>query len=376
MNQRSQRQKQQLLGQALELLNPRLPSMWSLDVVDREGGTSNPEAGARMMLELRGPSSTVALLCVVVLVSCEPKDARSLAEEARNGQEIGSSSLPLLVVAPWFSRRSQNLFTEAKINYFDLTGNISLALNEPVFYFQAGGSDRNPEPVDQAIAQVRGAKAGRLLRFLAEVKPPYSVSELASATSLTAGYVSRLLETLDREALIDRGPRGRVVRVDVVALLRRWAESYQVLRSNRANQFLAPNGIDSILKLLATDPPVADFAITGSFAAVRRAPVAAPSLLMIYCDDAGRFSRDLALLPTERGANVVLLEPADEGVFVDTEYEDGLPFVAPSQVVIDCLTGNGRMPAEGEALLEWMLAHLDDWQSGSINEHLSRTLVK
>ena len=29
-------------------------------------------------------------------------------------------------------------------------------------------------------------------------------------------------------------------------------------------------------------------------------------------------------------------------------------YVAPSQAVVDCLTGTGRMPAEGEAVLEWM----------------------
>jgi len=32
----------------------------------------------------------------------------------------------------------------------------------------------------------------------------------------------------------------------------------------------------------------------------------------------------------------------------------------------DCMTGNGRMPAEGEALLSWMAHHEDDWRATSL----------
>ena len=45
---------------------------------------------------------------------------------------------------------------------------------------------------------------------------------------------------------------------------------------------------------------------------------------------------------------------------------DGVTYAAPSQVVIDCLTGNGRMPAEGEALLAWMLENEVEWRDPAI----------
>ena len=41
-------------------------------------------------------------------------------------------------------------------------------------------------------------KAGRLLRLLVDAAPPYSGLELAKYAGVTAGYVSRLLEMLDR----------------------------------------------------------------------------------------------------------------------------------------------------------------------------------
>ena len=41
---------------------------------------------------------------------------------------------------------------------------------------------------------------------------------------------------------------------------------------------------------------------------------------------------------------------------------DGLTYVAPSQAAADCLTGNGRMPAEGDALLKWMMENESLWR--------------
>ena len=54
---------------------------------------------------------------------------------------------------------------------------------------------------------------------------------------------------------------------------------------------------------------------------------------------------------SEEGANVVLLSPFDPVAEERTSFEASLPYAAPSQVVVDCLTGNSRMPTEGEALV-------------------------
>jgi hypothetical protein len=65
------------------------------------------------------------------------------------------------------------------------------------------------------------------------------VRELAAAAGLTAGYVSRLLDTLDRDALVQRGRRGVVEDVDVAALLRAWAARYDVFKSEAVSSFVA-----------------------------------------------------------------------------------------------------------------------------------------
>lgn len=37
-------------------------------------------------------------------------------------------------------------------------------------------------------------------------------------------------------------------------------------------------------------------------------------------------------------------------------------YAAPSQVVVDLLTGHGRSHAEGQALLDWMEMNEDTWR--------------
>lgn len=112
--------------------------------------------------------------------------------------------------------------------------------------------------------------------------------------------------------------------------------------------------------------------MTGSFAAVRLAPVAASVLLLIYCDDPDLIVDALDLLPADSGANVGLLRPFDSVVGVRMNEGDGLRYVAASQAAVDCLTGTGRMPNEGEALLRWMTQDGSRWRLDSLGQEPER----
>jgi len=54
------------------------------------------------------------------------------------------------------------------------------------------------------------------------------------------------------------------------------------------------------------------------------------------------------------GANVLLLEPADDSAFEGATQLDGVWYASPSQVAADLLTSPGRGPNEGEELIEWI----------------------
>ncbi|HZK15387.1 MAG TPA: helix-turn-helix domain-containing protein [Solirubrobacterales bacterium] len=367
MTANSPTQETSLTDQAVAWLQTRLPGGWEIEASDFQAEQDQLRADAR--INLRGPNGTISTVIVEEKQSVSPRSVLSqLSPRIKTARSMGAH-LPLLVIAPWLSERTQELLAKEDINYLDLTGNAQLRIDNPPFFMQTTGAQRNPSPPKRAGAKLRGAKASRVIRLLLDVHPPYGVLEITEATGLNRGYVSRLLEALYRDGLIEREPRGPVESVDVPALVRRWVESYDTFRTNGAEGFIVAAGLERLLTRLAADPGLGTRAvITGSFAANRLAPIASPALLLLYYDSPQLLAAELDLLPAQEGANVMILKPFDPVVFDRTRIEEGLRYAAPSQIAVDCLGGNGRMPAEGEALLEWMAAEESSWRLSSLED--------
>jgi hypothetical protein len=94
------------------------------------------------------------------------------------------------------------------------------------------------------------------------------------------------------------------------------------------------------------------YALTGSIAANRIAPIAPARLAMLYVDGVEAAATALQVRPAEVGANVMLLSPFDDVVFERTWQDRGPTFVAVSQAAVDLMTGPGRAPSEAEAVVE------------------------
>lgn len=357
-----------LLVWAVDWLRGRLPPQWEVDV-SNWGPTPTPGSD-NAAVEVRA-SNVRATLAVETKRTLAPRDVDRLLGGVGRTLRALAPHVPILVVASWLSSRTRQLLSSEGINYLDQTGNASIRLDNPALFIQTEGAARDPSPGPRSKARVRGPKAGRLLRTLVDSRPPYGVRDLAEATGLAPGYVSRLLDALHDDALVERTRRGGIERVDIAGVLRRWAESYDVFKANEATAYLAPQGAAEALSRLTEGPVRADLAVTGSFAAVLLGPVAAPTLLAVYSEEPGALADRLGLLPADVGANVVLLRPFDPIVWERTQERGGMRYVAPSQTVIDCLTGNGRMPSEGEAVLSWMLANESEWRQPALTRRSS-----
>jgi hypothetical protein len=350
-----------LIERGIAWLRERLPETWELEFP--------AAADALPVATLRADGGYMASILLEPVESLSPRQASYLLQGFAKALRSINTGTVLLVVAPWLSPRTRAILAEEGINFVDLTGNALVRMRSPAVYLETVGETRNPAPKVRGKARLRGPRASRLIRLLADVRPPYGVRELAKAADLAPGYTSQLLETLFNEALVERSRRGQVVDVAVTELLRRWATTYSVLDSNEREAFIAPGGVDGLLPALTKAFAAgARAALTGSFAARRLAPVAAPALLLAYCDQPALLAQEMGLIRSEEGANVILLRPFDEVVWRRNAEEDGLRFAAPSQVAVDCLTGTGRMPAEGEALLEWMGTNERQWRLDSLAE--------
>lgn len=310
--------------------------------------------GARERLQIIAPDGRHNELILQREANLAPRQVLSLF-----GKE--SDKKPDLVVAPYLSPSVRRRLTEVGVGYVDATGNIRISIADPGLFIEATGADRDPNPKRRPSRSFTGAKAGQIIRALCTHKESWGVRNIAAVTGANPGYVSRLLASLDREALIERDKRGGVEQTNWQQLIRRWAESAPLKSRGLSRYCIAPRGLPAAMSPLQGSKH--QFAVTGSFATKRFASIAPSRLLHLYVDSIDEFCRDLKLTETEVGANVMLIEPKDLSILADAETDkEGMRWAPIVQVAADLLTSQGRGPAEGEALLGWMADNEEAWR--------------
>ena len=331
------------LDDTVEHLRALLPDDWNVTVAHRQ-----PDRG---IISIADDDGTEATVSVVTRHRLEPRDIERLP------QPDG----PVIVSAKWLSPRSRELLRESQIGFLDQTGNVELRLRKPALYIRAEGSPTDPDPKPSSGPTLRGPRVWALMRTLIEVTPPYTAGDLSSALGIDDGYVSRVLQTLADERLILRLPRGAVTTVEWEPLLRKLTATYS-FAANETTTWVASGGPEQLLDDIAA-AKAGRWALTGSFVASSIAPVSAPAIAIVYADDPERFAKVGRLLPSRIGANVILAKPYDPIVFQRGWPNADFPSVSVAQLAIDLLTGTGRMPAEGQALIEWMRRDPSRWQT-------------
>ncbi len=336
-----------------QILAVRLPPDWSLAARTASGSGSGQFDA---LLEITSPEGTKAVLAVEVKRVLEPRFVRE-ATRLRGGSP---EATPVLAAA-YLSPRTRDLLTELGVGYVDTTGNVRIMLRSPGLFISTHGSDRDPWPDSRDLQSLRGRGAARAIRAIVDTTPPFGVRELSSTTGASAPTISRVLRLLERDAIVTREPRGPVVAVDWLAAIRRWAADYDQVESNTSFTYLEPRGLPALEQKLA-DTTI-NYAATGAFAAQRFDPIAPARTGALYIENAATVAETLDLRETDVGANVVLMEPFDSVVYDRTVTRGGLRCVAPSQLAVDLLTGPGREPSQGEALLDWMKDNERAWRT-------------
>lgn len=346
---------EQLLKELYNVLRTRLPIPWGLKITP-EVRRGNRRADAT--LAITAPDGTITTTVVEVKRQIEPRDVSRVSAQLRSYAEPGES---LLAVTPFLAPRTKQLLAEENINYADLTGNLRFRLDNPAVYIESSGNTSNPWKEMRPLHSLKGPTAGRVVRALCDFCPPYGIRALAERSNTPVASVSRVVTLLEREALLDREPRGSILNVRWAQLLQQWTASYTFTKSNTITTCLEPRGIDVLSRKLQNSKW--QYAVTGSLAAMRIAPFSPPRLAALYVSDFEAAITNLDLRITERGANVLLALPFDSVVFDRTVMQDGINYAALSQVAADLLTGPGRGPEEAEKLLIWMEEHEDAWRA-------------
>lgn len=358
-----------LVDTAVKEIGGRLPSRWLL--LDREKGeAARPTQEFTRMVdtiwELRDPDGLSSDIIVEVKANpVEPRLVDSVASQLKalscSRYEQDGATPANMLVSTYLSPLTRERLAEAGISYADSTGNIRFSVDRPAVYIETQGADKNPFREERPLQSLKGGRAARVVRGLLDYRTPFGTRELAAKTATSAAMISRVSSLLEPDEIVTKeGPRGRIVSVDWEALVSRWAIDYDFAPRKLSATWLEPRGTRTLFTRLR-DSKIR-YAVTGSFAAHRLAPIAEPRLAALYVDDPDAAAQSLGLRQAESGGNVLLVRPFDPVAFERVEYDDGITYARVTQVLLDLMKGPGRGPAEAEALQEWMRNNEDIWK--------------
>ncbi|TWE11242.1 hypothetical protein [Rudaeicoccus suwonensis] len=349
----------EILRKAVAGLTERLPARWALQTFDP---TDLLGRRADAAFRITAPDGRTATLAVQVKGTVEGRDVPGLAEQFAGSAKLVPNAQPL-VAARYLTPQVRAQLSGAGLNYLDATGNVQLSLSDPGLFLSDKGLDKDPwRGPGRPRGTLKGEPAARVVRTLADFGGAWKVRELVGVARVSTGAGYRVIDFLEREGLAIRGESSTISVPDWRALLRRWSQDYSFADNARTSRWIAPRGLDDLQKRAATsDGPT--YAMTGTLAAAEWAAYAPARSAMIYTVNADETAAAWGLRPTEAGANVVLAEP-DFNIAYERSLttSTGLQIAAPTQVVVDLMTGPGRSPAEAEHLLQWMEKNERSWR--------------
>ncbi len=357
---KGRRSAAQLLRAVEETINGRLPGGWSLSTTrEPASGQMRPDA----IFKISSPGRETVDFVVEVKQTASPNTLPGVIEHLNRYIDAApkGSNPRAFLAARYLTPRTRDVLAERGVSYGDSTGNLRLVADQPGLFVEAEGATKDPWPSNQPLRTLRGRGTGRAVRAIVDFRPPYGVRELAERASASSATLSRVIDLLDREALLTKDSKGAVLDVDWAGTILRWTADYEFRSANQVAAYLEPRGLAELrTKLWRTQ---LRYAATGAYAAQQVAPIAPARVAALYVDDVTAAAEQLDVRPAETGANLLLAEPFDPVVFDRTSDRAGLTCVAPSQLAADLLTGPGREPSEGEQLLEWMKDNEDDWRA-------------
>lgn len=355
-------------------LRSLLPEGWRLGALGSQAGLRNQ--GIDALLELDAPDQASMRVVVEVKRSLVGRDVERLSDRLREAaSRLGSDAVPM-VVSTFLSEPVRQALTAGGINYLDATGNLYLTSRHPALFMRDIGAAKDPwRSRGRPRGSLRGGPAALVTRALVDLRPPYSVPELVRLSGSSNGATYRVVDFLAEEGLLRRDEKGRVVDVSWRMLLELWSRDYSFYTTNQVSGYLAARGIERVVEAMRALAPVAEadvedepggraarYVITGSFAASAYAPYAPTKLLTLYADSRETVRKLLDLRPVDSGANVMIAQASYDAVYCRRQAWQGTWVTAPSQTVVDLMTGPGRNPAEAQELLDWMERNESAWR--------------
>ncbi len=301
--------------------------------------------GRRWLFEIKGSSG--------------PGQVDRAARQLRDFADADPDAIPILVV-PYMSEAGVETAERAAVNWIDLSGNASIRDEGLRVWVQGRPAEhRSPGRPSSPFAP-KSARISRAL--LLEPKRWWRQRDLATATQLDDGNVSRIVRRLDEAALLERRDKELRPR-DPDLLLDAWAQEYRFDRHDAISGHVSGSGIE-VARNLAENlgKRRIEHAFTGLPAAWAIDRFAQFRLTTVYVDgDPRDVVEQLDIRQGSKGANVQILGPDDAGALAGEQERDGLTCVSTVQIYLDLL----YLPERAKEAAQHLREHHLDWHGRS-----------
>jgi hypothetical protein len=302
-----------------------------------------PPAEVHVRRELREPIADAVLRVgdLTFAVECKRSGAAApvaaAAEQARRAASALESGAVPIVVVPFMGAVGRERCRQADVAWLDLCGNARI-VTQGARILVEGRANRF-----KALGRPSSAfapKSARIARWLL-IHPRRAMTqrEIAQATGVDEGFTSRIVAKLEADDLVVRESGGAIRPRDPDLLLDAWSEVYGFSKHQILRGHVPARSGDELIRRLA-DELIASgerYAATGLAAAwlmTRFAAFRTASVYLLEPPNPALLKR-LAFRETDRGANVWLVVPNDEGVLHGAADRDGVECAHPVQVYLD-----------------------------------------
>jgi DNA-binding Lrp family transcriptional regulator len=246
----------------------------------------------------------------------------------------GSPPVLAVLVVPFMTPAGAKAAAERELNWIDLSGNAHIRDDD--LYLSVQGHPNQSTPRGRPSSPF-AAKSSRVTRaLLHDPEHWWRQKEIADATGLDDGHVSRIVRRLDDEELLERQGARRRPRSPGL-LLDAWSDDYHFERHDIIIGHASGSGILLAHELnQRLERAKIEHAFTGLPAAYALEPFARFRLNSVYVHGDPREAADaVGMRRHQSGANVQIIGPEDHGVFWGRQEVAELPCVSPVQVYLD-----------------------------------------
>lgn len=294
----------------------------------------------------------------VFLIDCkESSDAASVAAAIARLESAKSvieprTACPLLVVTH-MGATGEELCRRADIAWIDLAGNAQIVL--PGVRIVVRGKGKAPTRRGRK-SDAFATKSSRVAHFLLlHPKQRHTQGEIADATKLGKGFVSRIVAKLEELRLVRRVER-RIELLDYGLMIKLWERSYEIPGKRLVAGVVPSRSGQETVELLSKHLTHANVEhVFGGLAAAWLHERFA-DFRLATCHVRGAVDRQmlgkLGFVETERGANVWLAEGADEVAFMGKRTIDGTSVASRVFTYIDLSAHPERASDAAGLLLE------------------------